>query len=208
MEEDFDFIYIYDSDYHLVTKGSGDYFAGKTITIEGDGFIIRLTSDQSEEYYGFELESIKATMTTAAPTDEPQPATKAPATTAPADTSATASSAATFAPTSTVSASVSDTPKTNKISIKFKQKKVKVRVGKKKALKVKLTGAKKAKFKLKSKKMKKNIRIVKKKAKKVVIKGRKKGKAVVIAKAGKKKATCKISIVGKKKKVKNKSGKK
>ena len=80
------------------------------------------------------------------------------------------------------------------ITIKFKKKKVTIRKGRKKTLKVKLAGAKKARFKLKNKKMKKIVKIVKKKAKKVVIKAKKKGKAVVIAKAGGRKAKCKVIV--------------
>ena len=81
-----------------------------------------------------------------------------------------------------------------KVTVKFTKKKVTIKKGKKTTLKLKLTGANKARFSLSGKKSKKVLKIVKKKAQAVTIKARKKGKATVIAKAGGKKARCKVVV--------------
>lgn len=90
--------------------------------------------------------------------------------------------------------------------IKFTKKKITIRVGKKKTLKVKLTpaaytlpkDAKKVKWSI-NKKSKKIIKFVKKTKKlngklKAQVKAVKKGKAVVTAKVGNKRAKCKITV--------------
>ncbi len=82
---------------------------------------------------------------------------------------------------------------------KLNKKKVTVEVGKKKTITVKNT-KKKAKWSIK--KGKKYIKITKKKKSSVTIKGKKAGKAVVVAKVGKKKLSCKVTV-----KNKNKDGK-
>lgn len=59
-EANYDYIYIYDSQGNQIGKYSGTTLAGKTITISGDSFKIKLTSDSSTVFYGFSIESIVA----------------------------------------------------------------------------------------------------------------------------------------------------
>ncbi len=75
--------------------------------------------------------------------------------------------------------------------VKLSSKKITLKVGQKKKLEVKNT-AKKVKWSIKS--GKKYISLSNKKKTSVVIKGKKQGKAVVLAKAGKKKLTCQVTI--------------
>lgn len=75
--------------------------------------------------------------------------------------------------------------------LKLSSKKVTIKVGQKKTIKVKNT-KKKATWKIK--KGKKYISLKNKNKKSVTIKGKKKGKAVVTAKVGKKKLTCKVTV--------------
>lgn len=75
--------------------------------------------------------------------------------------------------------------------LKLSRKKVTIKVGQKKTIKVK-NAKKKAIWKIKT--GKKYISLAKKKKKSVTIKGKKQGKAVVTAKVGKKKLTCKVTI--------------
>lgn len=58
-EQDYDFIYLYDKENNLVGTYSGSQLAGKTVTIEGSSFRIRLTSDDEECLYGFLIEKIE-----------------------------------------------------------------------------------------------------------------------------------------------------
>lgn len=74
---------------------------------------------------------------------------------------------------------------------KLSVSKATIKVGKKKTIKVKNT-SKKAKWSVKS--GKKNVKLSNKKKKSVVVKGIKAGKAVILAKIGKKKLTCKITV--------------
>lgn len=85
------------------------------------------------------------------------------------------------------------TPGKKGITIKFKKKNIKIRRGNKTKLKVVIRKAKKAKF-LVNKKGKKVVKLSKKKAKSVVVIGKKKGKATITAKAGSKRATCKVTV--------------
>lgn len=78
-----------------------------------------------------------------------------------------------------------------KKAVKLSAKKVRIRVGQKQTIKVKNT-SKKAKWSVKT--GKKVITLTKKKKKRVVVKGKKKGNATVLAKIGKKKLTCKITV--------------
>ncbi|HZK39085.1 MAG TPA: leucine-rich repeat protein, partial [Clostridia bacterium] len=53
-----DYIFIYDGNGALFAKYSGVALAGQTVTIPGNYFSIRLTSDRYETYYGFEIDNI------------------------------------------------------------------------------------------------------------------------------------------------------
>ena len=57
----YDYIYIYNSAGTQIGKYSGTTLANQTITISGDSFSIKLTSNASTVYYGFSLSSIVAT---------------------------------------------------------------------------------------------------------------------------------------------------
>lgn len=85
------------------------------------------------------------------------------------------------------SSSVAAKKKAPKLSVS----KATIKVGKKKTIKVKNT-SQKAKWSVKS--GKKNVSLSKKKKKSVVVKGKKAGKAVILAKVGKKKLTCRIMV--------------
>lgn len=74
---------------------------------------------------------------------------------------------------------------------KLNTKKISIQIGQKRTIKVKNT-SKKAKWSVKT--GKKFITLSKKKKKSVVVKGKKAGKASVLAKIGKKKLTCKITV--------------
>lgn len=62
-EEGYDFIYFYTLDDEELGKYSGTELAGRSITIDGAGFKLRLTSDEawdsSNTYYGFRVDSIE-----------------------------------------------------------------------------------------------------------------------------------------------------
>lgn len=58
VEKDNDYIYIYDKNGEAVGVYTGDELAGKTVTVPGDTFYIRLVSDGSQESYGFEVEKL------------------------------------------------------------------------------------------------------------------------------------------------------
>lgn len=60
VEEDFDFIYIYDESGNQVGKYSGAELSGMTIDILGDSATIRLTSDASVSDFGFEVTDVSA----------------------------------------------------------------------------------------------------------------------------------------------------
>lgn len=57
-EQNYDHIYIYTLGGSLVGDYSGSDLAGKTVTVPGSGFKIKLTSDNSNTYYGFSIISI------------------------------------------------------------------------------------------------------------------------------------------------------
>ena len=59
-ENGWDYIYIYDETGELYGKYSGTTLAGKSITLTGSAFSIKLTSDGSVTKYGFSFDSITA----------------------------------------------------------------------------------------------------------------------------------------------------
>ena len=62
VENNYDYIYIYDGDGNLIAKYTGTNAANKTLTITGDTFKVRLTSDYSNVKYGYAFSSIQANM--------------------------------------------------------------------------------------------------------------------------------------------------
>ena len=63
-ESGFDFIYIYTASGALYGKYSGNELAGAVIHLQGDHFTIKITSDGSNNGYGFSLDRINAYHTT------------------------------------------------------------------------------------------------------------------------------------------------
>ena len=61
-ESNYDYIYIYDATGAQYGKYSGTTLAGQSITLQGDSFTIKLTSDGSVNKYGFAFDSIVAKM--------------------------------------------------------------------------------------------------------------------------------------------------
>ena len=60
LENNYDFIYIYDADGIQQGKYTGGTLAGKTLQVMGDTIKIKLTSDYSNVAYGFSITSIYA----------------------------------------------------------------------------------------------------------------------------------------------------
>ncbi len=60
VEDDYDFIYIYDRDYTLVGTYTGSQLAGQTITVVGDTLHICLESDDTENAYGYDVVAVAA----------------------------------------------------------------------------------------------------------------------------------------------------
>ena len=58
-ERNYDYIYIYDGAGNEVGKYSGTGLRGVTITVEGNAFSIRMTSDGSNEKFGFSITDIQ-----------------------------------------------------------------------------------------------------------------------------------------------------
>ncbi len=73
-ESNYDYLYIYDSNGTQIGKYSGTSLASKVITINGDSFSLKLTTDVSNVYYGFSFSKIEAYMNVA-DTEEIIPAT-------------------------------------------------------------------------------------------------------------------------------------
>lgn len=59
-EQNYDFIYIYDSYDNLIGKYTGSELASRSIDIPGNSFRIRLTSDRASAHYGFKIDKIIA----------------------------------------------------------------------------------------------------------------------------------------------------
>ena len=61
VEEDFDFIYLYDADNRQIGKYTGDQLKGQTLAIVGDTVKIKLESDGDDSLeYGFKVNSVVA----------------------------------------------------------------------------------------------------------------------------------------------------
>ena len=64
VENNYDYIYIYDGAGNQIAKYTGTTAANRTLTITGDTFKVRLTSDYSNVKYGYAFSSIQAHMGT------------------------------------------------------------------------------------------------------------------------------------------------
>lgn len=73
-ESNYDYLYIYDSNGTQIGRYSGTSLASKVITINGDNFSLKLTTDSSVTNYGFSFSKIEAYMNVA-DTEEIIPAT-------------------------------------------------------------------------------------------------------------------------------------
>lgn len=58
VESSYDNIYIYDGNGNTVGSYTGTALAGQKVTIPGNSFSIRLTSDGSVTYYGYSITSV------------------------------------------------------------------------------------------------------------------------------------------------------
>lgn len=61
-EQNYDIIYIYDSNGKQIGKYSGTQLASKTLTISGSSFSIKFTSDHSQVFYGYSIDSLTAVL--------------------------------------------------------------------------------------------------------------------------------------------------
>lgn len=59
-EDKYDLIYVYNSENKVIGTYSGNELAGKTITIDGSMFRLRLWTDHSKTFYGFSIDNIEA----------------------------------------------------------------------------------------------------------------------------------------------------
>ena len=59
-EDEYDLIYVYNSENKVIGTYSGNELAGKTITIDGSMFRLRLWTDHSKTLYGFSIDNIEA----------------------------------------------------------------------------------------------------------------------------------------------------
>ena len=62
VENNYDYIYLYNGSGSQIAKYTGVEAAGKTVTITGDSFSVKLTSDYSNTNYGYSFSSIVATV--------------------------------------------------------------------------------------------------------------------------------------------------
>ncbi|MBR6693816.1 MAG: InlB B-repeat-containing protein [Clostridia bacterium] len=62
VESNYDYIYIYDGAGNQIAKYSGTQAASETLTIEGDTFKVRLTTDSTVTKYGYAFSIIQANM--------------------------------------------------------------------------------------------------------------------------------------------------
>ena len=60
IEEDFDYLYIYDSEGNEIGKYTGTELAGQTVRIEGNVAKIKLVSDNAGNAWGFKVTDIKS----------------------------------------------------------------------------------------------------------------------------------------------------
>lgn len=60
VEDDIDFLYVYDANGNLLKTYTGTSAAGQTVNIDGKSFVIKLVSDESGTAYGFSIDSITA----------------------------------------------------------------------------------------------------------------------------------------------------
>ena len=60
VEEDFDFLYIYDGEGNQIGKYTGTELAGQTVTVPGNTVRIKLVSDDSGSEWGFKVSECKA----------------------------------------------------------------------------------------------------------------------------------------------------
>ena len=58
LEEDFDYLYVFDKENKQVGKYTGTQLAGKTITVSGDTVKIQLVSDDAGNAWGFKIDAI------------------------------------------------------------------------------------------------------------------------------------------------------
>ena len=58
LEEDFDYLYVFDKENKQVGKYTGTQLAGKTITVSGDTVKIQLVSDDAGNAWGFKVDAI------------------------------------------------------------------------------------------------------------------------------------------------------
>ena len=58
LENDYDFLYIYDGDGNEIGMYSGQELAGATITVPGDTVVLHMVTDGSTEYWGFQVTQI------------------------------------------------------------------------------------------------------------------------------------------------------
>ena len=86
-EANYDFIYIYDGDGNEVGQYSGTALAGQTVTVPGNAFTIRLTSDDGVCYNGFAITKVEAVGTETETTEpiESEPVETEPVATEPVE---------------------------------------------------------------------------------------------------------------------------
>lgn len=73
VEEDFDYIYVFDKNKKQTGKYTGKELAGKTIMVEGDTVILQLVADDAGVAYGFGVSRISDTGSAQNPTQTPAP---------------------------------------------------------------------------------------------------------------------------------------
>ena len=71
VEEDFDYIYVFDKNKKQTGKYTGKELAGKTIMVEGDTVILQLVADDAGVAYGFGVSQISDTGSAQNPTPAP-----------------------------------------------------------------------------------------------------------------------------------------
>ncbi|MBQ7962812.1 MAG: Ig-like domain-containing protein [Clostridia bacterium] len=74
-ESGYDYLYIFDGEGEQIGRYTGSALEGTTITVPGDSFSLRLTSDGSYNYYGFSFSKIEADVAVDSENSEVIPAT-------------------------------------------------------------------------------------------------------------------------------------